>query len=401
MPRVFLSHSAEDRAFVERLAADLSQLDIGVWLDKWEIRVGDSIVEKVSTALRENDFLAVVLSPSSVRSRWVRRELNVALMAQLSRQSIMVLPLLLRRCRIPEIIADIKYADFTGEYDSGLADLLRRLTPSVSTGVSTPPQTTRAEIAAPEMRSLLSDIQRRAITGRHLVEIELLSFQQGVFHESLEQALCTQTGPLSVRPDPAVLMKSLDSLSLFSSESRVAETQIDLDPDFAALLATVLQASRRHINAMAGLGDGWSIRSYVEEHLLYRKKRHLELTPHPILRLAKEPSDPFRFYDCRDLWAGCRALTAWAGTVAYEMAVEYYFGKFVPFSRFREALLHLASTDFGYAAERFDRTVRYAVLPRTPRIVAAHWLGRIPDTVHFDYVLRNESGDDMEWYAPR
>src|ERR1035437_2545937 len=37
---------------------------------KWEIKVGDSLLDKIEHGLRTNDFLIIVLSPDSVASQW-------------------------------------------------------------------------------------------------------------------------------------------------------------------------------------------------------------------------------------------------------------------------------------------------------------------------------------------
>lgn len=66
--KVFLSHSSADKAFVDRLASDLERVNVGVWYDKWEIRVGDLLIEKIEQGIKSNDYLAIVLSPSSVAS---------------------------------------------------------------------------------------------------------------------------------------------------------------------------------------------------------------------------------------------------------------------------------------------------------------------------------------------
>jgi predicted nucleotide-binding protein len=75
MRTVFISYSSKDRDFAERLAADLRASGVGVWFDQWEIKVGDSITKKINDGIHDNDYLAVVLSPDSVASDWVRKEL--------------------------------------------------------------------------------------------------------------------------------------------------------------------------------------------------------------------------------------------------------------------------------------------------------------------------------------
>jgi len=126
---VFLCHSSYDKPFVKRLAHDLRRFGLGVWLDSWEIRVGDSIVDRIEQGLRENDFLGIVLSPGLVSSTWVRRELNAAFIRELEERRVVILPILYRDCEIPLRIREKKYADFRVDYGAGLRTLLERLDP--------------------------------------------------------------------------------------------------------------------------------------------------------------------------------------------------------------------------------------------------------------------------------
>lgn len=129
---VFLCHSSRDKSFVEKLANDLNNAGIGVWFDKWEIRVGDSIIDKINEGIGNGDYLAIVLSTASVASPWVNRELNAGLMRELQERSVFVLPILLETCNIPPLISDKMYADFSADYDNGLDDLMARFQESFS-----------------------------------------------------------------------------------------------------------------------------------------------------------------------------------------------------------------------------------------------------------------------------
>jgi hypothetical protein len=128
-PRVFISHSSEDKAFVEQLAWDIRQFGFDVWYDKWEIAVGDSIVDKVFEGLEASDTLIIVLSPISVASRWVKEELNTAVMRRISENDIRILPVLIETCDIPTPLRHIRYADFRENYEEALALLLDSLAP--------------------------------------------------------------------------------------------------------------------------------------------------------------------------------------------------------------------------------------------------------------------------------
>ena len=120
----FLSHSSADKPFIRQLAADLTANGIGVWLDEQRIRVGDSIPEKIAQGLAESDYFLIGMSQRSNESPWVQKELNNALMTEIQRRNVHILPLKLDDSPMPQIIAEKKYADFSKSYKAGLDDLL-------------------------------------------------------------------------------------------------------------------------------------------------------------------------------------------------------------------------------------------------------------------------------------
>ena len=122
-PGVFISYSTDDAPFAASLADALRARDLGVWFDQKEIHIGDSLTERIGTALRANDFIIVVLSPSSVRSAWVQRELGEAMTREIKEKRVVVLPVLARPCRVPAFLTDKKYADFTHNSDLALESL--------------------------------------------------------------------------------------------------------------------------------------------------------------------------------------------------------------------------------------------------------------------------------------
>jgi hypothetical protein len=134
---VFLSHSSQDKAFVERLAHDLIMRGVRVWYSEWEIKVGDSLLQKISDGIDSSGWLLVVLSSSSIQSEWVRRELNAALILELEqRRSVFVLPARIDDAEVPLLLREKLYADFRGDYAHALEQLLRRLIPeSVSSAM--------------------------------------------------------------------------------------------------------------------------------------------------------------------------------------------------------------------------------------------------------------------------
>lgn len=110
---VFISHTHSDKPFVRRLGADLGALGARVWIDEAELNIGDSLIGRISAAIDDMEFLAVVLSPEAVDSRWVHQELEQAMSQQLAEKGVKVLPLLYKLCDIPGFLRGKLYADFT------------------------------------------------------------------------------------------------------------------------------------------------------------------------------------------------------------------------------------------------------------------------------------------------
>jgi TIR domain len=122
--KVFVSHSSSDKAFVDRLVADLAARSVPVWYDKFDLRLGDSVPGSINEGLTASKYFLIVLSKSSVESRWVREELNAALMEQVARGGTFLLPALLEDCEVPPLLRHRRYADFRSDYQRGLSDLL-------------------------------------------------------------------------------------------------------------------------------------------------------------------------------------------------------------------------------------------------------------------------------------
>jgi hypothetical protein len=124
-----MCHSSRDKEFAERLSEDLKKEGIRVWIDEAEIKVGDSLIEKIEEGIKEMEYLGVILSPDSVKSNWVKKELNVAMAKEIKRRKVKVLPILYKKCEIPPFLEDKKFADFTKDYSRGLSELLDRFFP--------------------------------------------------------------------------------------------------------------------------------------------------------------------------------------------------------------------------------------------------------------------------------
>jgi hypothetical protein len=129
MASIFLSHNSEDKEFVRALHEFLKEEGIKSWIDEAEIKIGDSLLGKINEGINKADYLAIILSPRSIKSNWVKYELERAMTMEINQGKTKVLPILIENCEVPECIQYKKWGDFRtpAKVISGMKDLLERL----------------------------------------------------------------------------------------------------------------------------------------------------------------------------------------------------------------------------------------------------------------------------------
>lgn len=113
--KVFISHSSTDKKFVRMLKDALLENSIQTWLDEDQLDLGDSLVTKLESALDTSSHLVIILSPSAVKSDWVKYELKKALDNQRTGLVQKIIPIKYRECEIPDELADLLHADLSDE----------------------------------------------------------------------------------------------------------------------------------------------------------------------------------------------------------------------------------------------------------------------------------------------
>lgn len=74
---VFISHASEDKTDVALpLAEMLRARGVKVWLDKSEIKVGDSLRDKIDDGLARSRFGIVILSQQFFKKHWTKKEVD-------------------------------------------------------------------------------------------------------------------------------------------------------------------------------------------------------------------------------------------------------------------------------------------------------------------------------------
>lgn len=124
---VFVCYASEDKLKANALAAFLRGAGADVWIDQWELKVGDSIVAAIDRALATVTHVAVLISTHSISKPWVKKEWSAALIRQLRDRSLSLLPIRLDDSELPTILGDIRYADCRVSTEDGFREVLDAL----------------------------------------------------------------------------------------------------------------------------------------------------------------------------------------------------------------------------------------------------------------------------------
>jgi hypothetical protein len=124
--KVFISHTAADKPLVRRLAGRLEKSHFQVWLDEHNLVAGDRLPESVANALKAAKVILVVISKSSVGSKWLRYELNVAT-DRMIKGECRVIPVVVDETPLPAEVIGLLYADCRKGLARGLPSILTAL----------------------------------------------------------------------------------------------------------------------------------------------------------------------------------------------------------------------------------------------------------------------------------
>lgn len=74
----FISYSTEDEKFARRLYSRMRDEKLRVWFAPEDVKSGEKLYEQIERAIQIHDRLLIVLSESSLRSKWVMTEIRRA-----------------------------------------------------------------------------------------------------------------------------------------------------------------------------------------------------------------------------------------------------------------------------------------------------------------------------------
>lgn len=110
---VFLSHSSSNKGAVDLVFSELQKLNVSAWYDRYEIKVGDSITDKINEGLNSADLGVLFLSSDFLNSKsgWPMAEANFFFQKRMKDKSakFIVVNIDLEHHQIPPLLQDYRY----------------------------------------------------------------------------------------------------------------------------------------------------------------------------------------------------------------------------------------------------------------------------------------------------
>ncbi|KQR22468.1 hypothetical protein ASF79_09550 [Agreia sp. Leaf335] len=133
---VFISYQHADKRLAAGLQDGLERLGYFVWRDEGELLVGDSIVDRITAALDQIDFVVALISNNSVSSQWCQKEVSLAMTGEIAQSGVKVLPVRIDQVEMPPSLKDKLYVEVHG---GDVVQATERLAASIERHL-TPPQ---------------------------------------------------------------------------------------------------------------------------------------------------------------------------------------------------------------------------------------------------------------------
>ena len=126
MREVFLSHASQDQRKAEWLRSLLLAHGVPVWFSPHHIGGAQQWQDQIGAALQRCGWFVILLTPHSVKSMWVKRELKFALIEK--RYEKRIVPLYFQTCDAKALswtLPQFQWIDFRTDHRQAAVRLLR------------------------------------------------------------------------------------------------------------------------------------------------------------------------------------------------------------------------------------------------------------------------------------
>lgn len=132
MPQIFISYSTRNKKRALKLADELKNRGVEVWFDDWDLPAGHKLLDSIYSGIKESDYFVLILTKNSVKSNYVKEELDIAKQEEIEKGDTKIIPLLFEKCEIPIHLKTKKYINFRN-FDRGMEELIKNISKAEKT----------------------------------------------------------------------------------------------------------------------------------------------------------------------------------------------------------------------------------------------------------------------------
>jgi hypothetical protein len=122
--QVFISHAGADSAKAAAVAGVLNAADIDVRLDRQELRLGDSFLQFIESALAQSDYCLLLWSRNAAATPWVQLEWESALYRSVQEKRAFLVCGRLEETALPALLAPRLRVDLFPDLQPGIGDVI-------------------------------------------------------------------------------------------------------------------------------------------------------------------------------------------------------------------------------------------------------------------------------------
>jgi hypothetical protein len=123
-PNIFISHSSRDKAAAVSLATNLNFCALDVWLDDWELEMGQSLTDEIAKAMEHSRYIAILITENYNKTVWTKTEYKKALAREQKEGRTVMLPIIVGEAVIPDFLEDKIYVDLRTDYFAGITKIV-------------------------------------------------------------------------------------------------------------------------------------------------------------------------------------------------------------------------------------------------------------------------------------
>jgi hypothetical protein len=125
--KVFISYRRGHQDFAAAISERLGNEGIVPWFDEWDLQAGDSIPGKIEEGLSDSVAFIPIVTSDYKEGRWATEELRTAIAKRVD-TDYRIVPIMLDRCELPELIRHLKYVDFSDrnpqQFEANIGELI-------------------------------------------------------------------------------------------------------------------------------------------------------------------------------------------------------------------------------------------------------------------------------------